>query len=92
MTCQTPQHADRTIVVAKTACCTSRLVGSTCNACDESNPENATILRVAPDGSARTLFASGLRNTNGFAFHPSSNTLFGFDHGSDWLGDNDQGE
>jgi glucose/arabinose dehydrogenase len=67
-------------------------VGSTCNACDESNPENATILRVKPDGSSRTVFASGLRNTIGFAFHPTTRALFGFDHGIDWLGDDEQGE
>src|SRR5688572_22549927 len=85
------QHADRTIAVGKDGMLYIS-VGSTCNACDESNPENATMLRVTPDGSARTVYASGLRNTIGFAFHPSSNALFGFDHGIDWLGDDDQGE
>lgn len=85
------QHADRTIAVGQDG----RLylsVGSTCNACDETNPENATMLRIAPDGSARTVFAPGLRNTIGFAFHPISHALFGFDHGIDWLGDDEQGE
>lgn len=38
------------------------------------------------------MFASGLRNTIGFAFHPTTKALFGFDHGIDWLGDNEQGE
>ena len=42
-------------------------VGSTCNTCNESNPENATILRATPDGKSRTICASGLRNTIGFA-------------------------
>jgi len=59
------QHADRTIVVGKDGMLYLS-VGSTCNACDESNPENATMLRVKPDGSARTIYA-GLRNTIGFA-------------------------
>lgn len=85
------QHADRTIVVGKDGMLYLS-VGSTCNACDESNPENATMLRVAPDGSSRTVFASGLRNTIGFAFHPTTNALFGFDHGIDWLGDDEQTE
>jgi len=85
------QHADSTIAVGKDGMLYVS-VGSTCNACDETNPENATILRIKPDGSARTVYASGLRNTIGFGFHPSTNALFGFDHGIDWLGDNDQGE
>ena len=85
------QHADRTIVVGPDGMLYLS-VGSTCNACDESNPENATMLRVKPDGTSRTVFASGLRNTIGFAFHPTTMELFGFDHGIDWLGDDEQGE
>ncbi|GAB4511581.1 MAG: sorbosone dehydrogenase family protein [Anaerolineae bacterium] len=61
-------------------------VGSTCNACDEPNPENATILRAQPDGSGREIFAQGLRNTIGFGWHPVSGALWGMDHGSDWRG------
>jgi glucose/arabinose dehydrogenase len=34
------------------------------------------------------VFASGLRNTIGFAFHPTTQELWGMDHGSDWRGDN----
>jgi glucose/arabinose dehydrogenase len=67
-------------------------VGSTCNACDEPNPENATILRADPDGSNRKIFASGLRNTIGFGWHPSTGVLYGMDHGIDWLGDQEQQE
>jgi glucose/arabinose dehydrogenase len=62
-------------------------VGSSCNACPESNPEHATLLRAELDGSARTTFARGLRNTIGFAWHPQTGALWGMDHGSDWLGD-----
>jgi glucose/arabinose dehydrogenase len=62
-------------------------VGSTCNACNEPNPEHATILRADPDG--RTIFAKGLRNTIGFAFHPETHELWGMDHGTDWLGDDE---
>ncbi len=62
-------------------------VGSTCNACDEANPENATILRAKKDGTSRTIFARGLRNTIGFGWQPETGALWGFDHGIDWLGD-----
>jgi len=62
-------------------------VGSQCNNCVETNPEAATVLRVRPDGSARTVYARGLRNTLGFAFSPVGGTLYGFDHGSDDRGD-----
>lgn len=67
-------------------------VGSTCNACNESNPENAALLRIAPDGRSRTIFASGLRNTIGFAWEPRTGALWGMDHGIDFLGDEVQPE
>jgi glucose/arabinose dehydrogenase len=62
-------------------------VGSTCNACDEPDPENATILRARPSGASREIFAEGLRNTIGFGWHPVTGEMWGFDHGSDWRGD-----
>ncbi|MGY2133142.1 PQQ-dependent sugar dehydrogenase [Hymenobacter sp. HD11105] len=67
-------------------------VGSTCNACDEPNKENATLLEIKPDGSGRRVVAKGLRNTIGFGWHPTTKVLYGFDHGIDWLGDEDQRE
>lgn len=67
-------------------------VGSTCNACPEPNPENATLLRAEEDGSNRKIFAKGLRNTIGFGWHPETNELWGMDHGIDWLGDDEQKE
>lgn len=80
------QHPNRTIEFGPDG----RLylsVGSTCNACPEPNPENATLLQVNTDGSGRRVFAKGLRNTIGFDWHPTTQRLFGFDHGTDWLGD-----
>lgn len=62
-------------------------VGSTCNACVEPNPENATIVTVNADGSNKRIFAKGLRNTIGFGWHPQTGELWGLDHGIDWLGD-----
>ena len=67
-------------------------VGSTANAADEKNPENATILRAEPDGSDRRIFASGLRNTIGFGWHPATGEMYGADHGIDWLGDDEEPE
>ncbi|UYZ64773.1 PQQ-dependent sugar dehydrogenase [Hymenobacter weizhouensis] len=67
-------------------------IGSTCNACDERNKEQATLLQVNLDGSGRRVWAKGLRNTIGFGWHPRTQALYGFDHGIDWLGDEDQRE
>jgi hypothetical protein len=64
-------------------------VGSTCNDCPEVNPENAALLRASPDrGAPRTVFARGLRNTLGWGWHPATRELWGWDHGSDFRGDN----
>ncbi len=85
------QHPNRTLAVGPDG----KLyisVGSTCNACDETNPEAATMLQMNPDGTSRKIFASGLRNTIGFDFEPETGELFGMDHGIDWLGDNEQHE
>jgi len=85
------QHANRTIAFGPDGMM-YLTVGSTCNACEEPNPEHATILRANPDGTGRTIFAKGLRNTIGFGWHPQTKEMFGFDHGIDWLGDEQQGE
>jgi Raf kinase inhibitor-like YbhB/YbcL family protein len=62
-------------------------VGSTCNECAEANPEAATILRATLDGKSRAVFASGLRDTIGWGWHPETGELWGMDHGIDWWGD-----
>lgn len=80
------QHPNRTLAIGPDGLLYIT-VGSTCNACDEPNPENATILRAQPDGSGREIFAEGLRNTIGFVWHPVTGELWGMDHGSDWRGD-----
>ena len=49
--------------------------GSTCNACAETSPESATILRASKDGKSRTIFAKGLRNTIGFDWEPGSGSF-----------------
>jgi Raf kinase inhibitor-like YbhB/YbcL family protein len=85
------QHPNRTLTLGPDGLLYVS-VGSTCNACDETNPESATILQMNTDGTGRKIFASGLRNTIGFDFEPESGRLYGMDHGIDWLGDNEQHE
>jgi Raf kinase inhibitor-like YbhB/YbcL family protein len=85
------QHPNRTIAFGPDGMLYLS-VGSTCNDCNENNPENATLLRITPDGKERTIFATGLRNTIGFGWQPQTGELWGFDHGIDFLGDTQQPE
>ncbi|UFA49790.1 sorbosone dehydrogenase family protein [Deinococcus radiophilus] len=62
--------------------------GSTNNDAPTQNPEEATTLRIRPDGQWREVYARGLRHTIGFDFQPMTGQLFGMDQGSDWHGDN----
>ncbi len=80
------QHPNRTIAFGPDGLLYIS-VGSTCNACNDSNAESATLLQAQPDGRTRTIYAKGLRNTIGFAWHPQTGELWGMDHGSDWRGD-----
>jgi Raf kinase inhibitor-like YbhB/YbcL family protein len=85
------QHPNRTLAVGPDGMLYIS-VGSSCNACNETNPEHATLLRSSPDGKSRSIFASGLRNTIGFAWDPKTGELWGMDHGIDYLGDDEQPE
>ena len=62
-------------------------VGSNCNVCEEKNPKRAALLRYLPDGSHGEIYASGLRNTVGFDWHPITKELYGVDNGRDYLRD-----
>jgi glucose/arabinose dehydrogenase len=61
-------------------------IGSSCNACMETDEEMAGISVIDPEDWSRRIFAHGLRNTLGFDWHPDSSELWGVDHGSDWRG------
>jgi len=61
-------------------------VGSTCNDCKESD-ETTTMLQVDPATWKRTVFATGLRNTIGFDWHPATGELWGVDNGGDAKGE-----
>jgi glucose/arabinose dehydrogenase len=62
-------------------------VGSTCNACSESDPRSATIMRFHADGTHAQIFAHGLRNPFGLAFRPSTGVLYATDNGRDDFND-----
>lgn len=61
--------------------------GSTCNVCEEKDPQRATIMRFKPDGSDLEIYATGLRNSVGFDWSPMDGGLYATDNGRDWLGD-----
>ncbi len=60
-------------------------IGAPCNICDEDG--FARIDRMNPDGSDRETFASGIRNSVGFTWHPETAGLWFTDNGRDMLGD-----
>jgi glucose/arabinose dehydrogenase len=62
-------------------------VGSSCNVCEEDDPRRASLLRYQADGSGEELYATGLRNSAGFDWHPDTGELFATDNGRDLLGD-----
>ena len=62
-------------------------VGSSCNVCVEEQPYRASMLRMKPDGSAAATYATGLRNSVGFDWHPENGGLYATDNGRDLLGD-----
>lgn len=63
-------------------------VGAPCNICESKDERFASIMRMNPDGTELEVFASGIRNTVGFTWHPETRDLWFTDNGRDWLGDN----
>lgn len=62
--------------------------GSSCNACIEKDQRRAAILHFPIRGGKGEIFARGLRNSVGLAFHPETGELWASNNGRDWLGDN----
>ncbi|MDA1117571.1 MAG: PQQ-dependent sugar dehydrogenase [Proteobacteria bacterium] len=60
--------------------------GAPCNICEPSG-EYAQIRRYNADGSGMEVIARGVRNTQGFTWHPKTGELWFTDHGRDWMGD-----
>lgn len=79
-------------------------VGSSCNVCDEQDPLRATILRYSKEGKpagALTTFgrhaptpiwATGLRNSQGFAWHPLTGEMYASNDGADMRSDRKGGD
>lgn len=63
-------------------------VGAPCNVCLRDDDKRfASIMRMNKDGNESEIFAHGIRNTVGFAWHPVTSELWFTDNGRDWLGD-----
>jgi len=62
-------------------------VGSTCNACVESDWRRAAILVANMDGSDLKVFASGLRNAVFMTTHAATGEVWVTEMGRDFLGD-----
>ncbi|NOS54832.1 MAG: sorbosone dehydrogenase family protein [Cyclobacteriaceae bacterium] len=62
-------------------------VGAPCNICESKDPVFASITRMNSDGSGLEVYASGVRNTVGFTWHPETKNIWFTDNGRDMMGD-----
>jgi glucose/arabinose dehydrogenase len=62
-------------------------VGSQTNGVPEAG-DTATMMRVNPKDWSKEVYARGLRNTIGFAWHPTGGQFYGLDHNTDHRGNN----
>lgn len=62
-------------------------VGSSCNVCVEKDSRRAKILVANADGSDLKEYASGLRNSVFFTWHPVTKELWATEMGRDLIGD-----
>ena len=63
-------------------------IGAPCNSCDTETQPHAKIYRMNPDGTQFEVYARGVRNSVGMAWHPRTHELWFTDNGRDHLGDN----
>lgn len=63
-------------------------VGSSCNVCNESDPQRAKVLSMNFDGTDVKEFSRGLRNSVFMAIHPVNGKIWATEMGRDLLGDN----
>ncbi|OGU06758.1 MAG: hypothetical protein A2W29_02680 [Gemmatimonadetes bacterium RBG_16_66_8] len=78
-------HFTRTLLIQDDRLYVS--VGSSCNLCDERDRRRAAVVRYGLDGSAETLFATGLRNSVGLAAQPETGAIWATNNDRDNLGD-----
>lgn len=81
------QHWTRNLLFSRDGKKLYVTVGSSCNTCEEDDPQRAAISVMNPNGSARRVFASGLRNPVGVAWRPDTNELWTVVNERDNLGD-----
>jgi glucose/arabinose dehydrogenase len=81
------QHWTRNVVFDPSGKKLYVTVGSESNVDAEKDPLRATITEYNPDGSNGHIFASGLRNPIGLAFHPATKHLWAAVQERDRLGD-----
>lgn len=62
-------------------------VGSSCNVCEETDPQRASVLSYNLTTKEITTFATGLRNTVFMAIDPVFGEIWGTDNGRDVIGD-----
>jgi glucose/arabinose dehydrogenase len=62
-------------------------IGAPCNVCDAPEPIFSTVARMKPDGTGLEVFASGVRNSVGFDWHPQTKELWFTENGRDELSD-----
>jgi glucose/arabinose dehydrogenase len=62
-------------------------VGAPCNICEEKDSIYATITRMNADGTGMELYAKGVRNSVGFAWHPETKEMWFTENGRDNLGE-----
>ena len=80
-------------------------VGSSCNVCVEEDATRAAILRYTLEGKPAgalqvfgrhtglaPIWATGLRNAQGFAWHPQTGTMFATNNGADMRADSKNGK
>lgn len=79
-------------------------VGSSCNVCVETDPLRATLLRYTTEGKpagalpsigrhpTSPIWAEGLRNTQGFAWHPKTGAMYATNNGADMRSDSRNGK
>jgi glucose/arabinose dehydrogenase len=61
-------------------------IGAPCNICEPKESIYASIHRMNSDGTGLELFASGVRNTVGFTWHPETKNIWFTDNGRDAMG------
>lgn len=81
------QHWTRNVVFSPDGRKMYVTVGSETNVSVEAEPMRAAVTEFNPDGTGKRIFASGLRNPVGLAFHPTTGAMWATVNERDQLGD-----